>query len=466
MALLPKKIGSVTLMRPVRIDGVQTAYAGILDDPPGKPCVVRPIPETLLRDPARARSIASRIGDLMPIRSPLLLGVLDHLHTEEGQYLVSQWEDAIPLADVVDWCILNDAVVPHNLFLHIATHACNALEALHGRPGAATGCKAVLHLALDTHALRITRDGKIVLGGFGLVPSPTNSAHSGGFKIKRLYVSPEQTQLEQGLTPASDLFSLGAVLYEILTLKSMFSGSTPLRTIAMVRRAEVTTQLLEIKEVFPGLDRVMYRVLSQNPRHRYQRAFVLREDLRALMAGYSFSNIEADARSFLEPMFSGEQRTVEEIHSPLPFVAPDGETTLSLLDDSDGIEAPRLRVEELTDPGPPPMQVMPSLPPGTLRPRPSATPPPPAPASEPSTDAGTNGPATGAAAADTVDPAPPEPGAAPEAADPPRPVAASAPQAAGSMQSSLPLFLAVAALTAFVVGCAGISIVAGTFGTG
>ena len=383
-------------MRTIETDGVHTAYAGILDDPPGKACVVQRIPSTLLRDPATARTVTSRIGDLLPIRHPSLLGVLQHLVTDEDQYVVSEWSDMVRLADVVAWCNANDTQLPHNLFLHFAAGICNALEAIHGRPGAATGSKAVLHLGLDSRSIGLTRDGQVMLGNFGLTSTPTTTAHSGGLKIERLYISPEQTHLEQDLTAASDLFSLGAVLYEILTLKPMFAGSTPLRTIAMVRGAEVTTQLLEIKEVFPGLDRVMYRVMAQNPRHRYQRAFVLREDLRALMAGFSFSNIDADARAFLAPMFAGEKALDDELQAPFQFVAPEGETTLSLLDDSDGIEAPRLRVEEF-DPKPllPPVQALRSRPPtiepalaesSTLSPPPAAPTAPavPKPSAQPS----------------------------------------------------------------------------------
>ena len=50
-----------------------------------------------------------------------------------------------------------------------------------------------------------------------------------------------------------------------------------------------------MKHCLPGLDKILYRALSLNPRHRYQRAFVLREDLRGLMVGYQFGDIERDA---------------------------------------------------------------------------------------------------------------------------------------------------------------------------
>jgi hypothetical protein len=66
---------------------------------------------------------------------------------------------------------------------------------------------------------------------------------------------------------------------------------------------------------------VLYRALSLNPRHRYQRAFVLREDLRGLMAGYSFSTIVDDTRHFIgqiiDSQFEGGQYDSGIHHSPV-----------------------------------------------------------------------------------------------------------------------------------------------------
>jgi hypothetical protein len=122
----------------------------------------------------------------------------------------------------------------------------------------------------------------------------------------------------------------------------------------------VTTQLLEVKEVLPGLDKVLYRALSLNPRHRYQRAFVLREDLRGLMAGFSFANIDQDTQDFLKPLFAarGEQRTDEV----MPLMSGDDtqpETTASLLGSDapraeDGLTTTSIEVQAQTPSVPPP----------------------------------------------------------------------------------------------------------------
>ncbi|MEZ4319007.1 MAG: protein kinase [Myxococcota bacterium] len=319
-------------MRALGNDGATETFTGILDQPAGKQVIVRKVLPGLARDPAQLATLRSRVGDLKPIRHAQLLSLLDAFEEDGSLYLVQEWVDGVSLAEVVRACNESGEGMPLNVFLNLAVQICNGLEALHSQPGIQSGARHVLHLSVRPESILLTRDGDVLLGDYGLVRSPAQAAHSGGIRLKTAYLSPEQTHQDQKLTPASDLFSLGAVLYELLTFQPMFRDSTPLKTLARVRRAEVTTQLLEVKEIFPGLDRVLYRALSLNQRHRYQRAFVLREDLRGLMAGFSFSNIQGEARAFLEPLFQGRTRAIDEVLPPLP-PSPNQENTNSLLDD-------------------------------------------------------------------------------------------------------------------------------------
>jgi serine/threonine protein kinase len=338
MALLPRKVGSVTLMRALGSDGVTESFVGILDQPAGKQVIVRKVLPSFARDEARLSALRARVGDLLPVRHVALLPVLDAFEVPEdgsgsgGLHIVQEWVDSVSLADVARWCNERDEALPHNVFLHLAVQICNGLEALHSRPGASSGTRHVLHLCVRPESILLTRDGELLLGDHGLVRSPTLAPHSGGIRLKTAYLSPEQTHQDEALTPASDLFCLGAVLYEMLVHRAMFQDSTPLRTIARVRRAEVTTQLLEVKEILPGVDRVLYRALALSPRHRYQRAFVMREDLRALMAGYSFSDIEGECRQFLEPLFQGRTRAIDELTPPV--ASPSKEATQAQLEDT------------------------------------------------------------------------------------------------------------------------------------
>ncbi len=329
----------MTLVRALDNDGVCQSYVGILDDSIGTPRIVRQVLPSLYRDEALRTSIRARIGDLLPIRHPNLLPIVHTFDQDGALYLVHDWPDTISLADLVRWCRTTDSSVPRNVFLHIAVQICNALEALHSEKGVMTGAPEVLHLQLRPDAVLLTRDGDVSLGNYGLLPGPRFAAQTGGFRLKRAYLAPEQTHADidwvpkdhsegslRRLSPSTDLFCLGAVLYEVLVHKPMFEASSPLRTLNRVRSAQVTTQLLEVKEIFPGVDRILYRALSRNPRHRYRRAFVLREDLRGLMAQFSFSNIQDESRRFLEPLFRGERCTADELLPRRPLTrTPDPE---------------------------------------------------------------------------------------------------------------------------------------------
>lgn len=339
MMLLPKKVGPFTLMRKLGTDGVTESYVGILDEPAGKQVVVRKLLPWVLKDPPRLAEVEARIQDLQAVRHPVLVPVLEYVTVDDeaegpGRYIVEEWVEAVDLEQVVTWCRDTDQALPANVYLHLATQICNGLEALHSRPSAATGAENVLHTALRPRTLFVTADARVLVGDFGLIRSPTTipaSALSMPLANRMEYLSPEQTHPDQKLGPPSDIFALGAVLYELLTLEPMFKADSNLQTIHRVRRAEVTTQLLEVKELLPGLDKVLYRALSLNPRHRYQRAFVLREDLRGLMAGFSFANIAEQTRDFLRPLFQSLGQRTDEVMPGLVGSDPTGENTGQLL---------------------------------------------------------------------------------------------------------------------------------------
>ena len=305
MKNLPTKFGSLTLVRKLGESSTAETYEGFQEEGERGRVLVRRVLPALLADPAGRQAIETRIRDLMGVRHPFLVPIIDLLTPSGECLMVEQWVEALPFSTVIEWCRARGVGVPHNVFLNLSTQICNGLEALHGRPGKVSGNPNVLHMALRPSTLFVNLDGRILLGGYGLTRTPALPASEADTDVHPDWVShlaPEQTEPDQKLIPASDIFGLATILFELLTLQSLFEADTALQTLHRLRRAEITTQLLGVKDVMPGLDKVLYRALSSSPRHRYQRAFVLREDLRGLMAGYSFATITDDTRRFLEPI--------------------------------------------------------------------------------------------------------------------------------------------------------------------
>ena len=345
--LLPNKVGPLTLMRRLGGDAVTESFVGILDDPAGKQVVVRKVADHIQKDPAALAAFEARVRDLMAVRHPSLASLLDYVVDDDSRYVVEEWVDAIDLEAVLGYCRDHDVSIPHNVYLSLGAQICNGLEAMHSRPGTASGAKNVLHLALRPSSILLTRQGKVHLGNYGLAPTAKAARRTSSTPPRLEYLAPEQTHPDPKLGPPTDVFALGSILYELLNRKALFRANSNLKTIDRIRKASVTTQLMEVKEVLGGLDKVLYRALSLNPRHRYQRAFVMREDLRGLMAGYSFARIEEETQAFLKPLFEtrstpvGIGGAVDEVVPSLGLPTESVETTASLLRSSIASGKPR-----------------------------------------------------------------------------------------------------------------------------
>ncbi len=193
----------------------------------------------------RFRQEARRLSDLS---HPQLPKVLDHFAIEQsGQYLVSSYVDGIDLQSLLD----QYGRLPTDRIIEWLQAACQPLTYLHQ--------KEQLHLNIKPANIRLTPEGTVFLVDSGL-PGMGVHLHSEG------YGSPEQ-QAQQDVSTASDIYSLGATLYTLLTNQvppNALSRETGLADLIPAR--EVNT------DVPPYLSLVANRALSLRADARYETA--------------------------------------------------------------------------------------------------------------------------------------------------------------------------------------------------
>jgi tetratricopeptide (TPR) repeat protein/predicted Ser/Thr protein kinase len=176
--------------------------------------------------------------------------------------------EALPLADV----------------LRHAEGLAGALQAAHGR--------GILHRDVNPNNIMLTADGRAVLTDFGLAQfvriSETSVTHShdsgldgrGHVVGTPHYMAPEQV-LGKPLDPRSDLFALGAVIYEMCTGRRAFPGSGGDAVDAILHQEPTSASRLNAA-VPAELERIARKALAKNPDERYQDARDLLVDLRTL----------------------------------------------------------------------------------------------------------------------------------------------------------------------------------------
>jgi serine/threonine protein kinase len=179
----------------------------------------------------------------------------------------------------------------------------------------------IVHRDIKPGNLLFHQDGRLLLSDFGIVrlkamPSLTSI---GSFLGTAEYASPEQISTNE-IDFRSDIYSLGTILYELLTGSVPYTGTTPFAIMAEKLSKPVPSLLSSRPDLSPGIEAAVMKALAKNPADRYQTATMLAADLRASVASSSSSALRLSGDA------DNNDLTVAErpwgIVAPLNVVAP------------------------------------------------------------------------------------------------------------------------------------------------
>jgi WD40 repeat protein len=148
--------------------------------------------------------------------------------------------------------------------------------------------RGILHRDLKPSNILIDEQGEPHVTDFGLakrVETEQGQTRSGAILGTPSYISPEQARSEKGLTTATDVYGLGAILYELLTGRPPFQAATPLDTILKVLSDEPISPRRLNPRTPADLETICLKCLAKDPQQRYASALVLADDLERWLRG-------------------------------------------------------------------------------------------------------------------------------------------------------------------------------------
>jgi serine/threonine-protein kinase len=160
--------------------------------------------------------------------------------------------------------------IPIRSILTIAAGAAEALHHAHERRGLDGKSLDIVHGAVSPTNLLVSREGIVKLVDFGIAKARVRS-HAQAAVTKVSYWSPEQCRNEP-LDRRSDLFSLGVVLWELLTLEELYNRGGDARTRAAIENEPPVPPSTRRYDVPTELDTIIRRLIEKAPGERYQTA--------------------------------------------------------------------------------------------------------------------------------------------------------------------------------------------------
>jgi hypothetical protein len=149
--------------------------------------------------------------------------------------------------------------------------------------------RGIVHRDLKPGNVMLAADGTLKIGDFGLakrLDDTPDLTRSGEVLGTPGYMAPEQATGDRSqIGPATDVYALGAILYELLSGRPPFIGDNPLEVLRQVTDDEPASLARVRPPVPPDLEAICFKCLEKSPGRRYATAAALADDLRAFLDG-------------------------------------------------------------------------------------------------------------------------------------------------------------------------------------
>src|SRR5450755_436679 len=287
------RLGPYEIVSPLGAGGMGEVYLA-RDTRLERTVAIKVLPESVAADPDRLARFEQEARVLSTLNHPNLLAIFDVGTEGATHFLVSEFLEGHTLRER-----MNAGSLSQRKIADYALQLANGLAAAHD--------KGIVHRDLKPENIFVTSDERVKILDFGLAKlSLFSSGFSGGSATISSppgtvmgtvgYMSPEQVRGDF-LDHRSDIFSFGAILYEIISGQRAFKGDSSVETMnAILKEDPPELDPLQLK-VSPAMNRIVRHCLERNPANRFQSARDLAFALGALSGSDSTASLAATSTS-------------------------------------------------------------------------------------------------------------------------------------------------------------------------
>ncbi len=207
----------------------------------------------------------------------------------------------------------NRLSIPMIIFL--GAEAARGLHYAHTKVDEITGrALNIIHRDISPQNILVSFEGEVKITDFGIAEADNKMTETkpGVIKGKYSYMSPEQIS-NKPIDASTDVFALGIVLWETLSMQRLFSGDNEVHTINLVRACQIPTTLRQQNtEVTHELEGIIRKALEKDRRNRYQSAEELEKALRTYLNKHHPQFSPGELGELLKDVLSNKRETMRE----------------------------------------------------------------------------------------------------------------------------------------------------------
>ena len=315
--LIGMSLGNFRVDRLIGQGGMATVYYG-QDVKLSRPVAIKVLDKRYRNHPAYAGRFVKEARMMAQWRHENILQIYYADDAQGFPYYVMEFVDGQDLGAIMNLYHDEKTLMPLADALRVGKAVAGALDYAHQN--------GVIHRDVKPSNILISKDRRVLLGDFGMALDIRDGSMGDIFGTPH-YISPEQAKRSADAVPQSDIYSLGVIMYEILTGAVPFNDPSP-ASIALQHISEKPPAPRSFNPTLPPpVEKVLMKVLEKDIRERYQSGAQFLEALEA-----AFTDTGAEKKTPLPPLPVGvptvrrSEKSIEQISKrseSKPFVAPE-----------------------------------------------------------------------------------------------------------------------------------------------
>jgi TonB family protein len=229
-----------------------------------------------------------------------IIQIFDLGKVDRSHYIAMEFIEGRDLRSILSESVKRGVNIPISLSLYITTLLASALDYAHNKRDFENRDLGLVHRDVSPQNVLISFAGDVKLCDFGIAKAATKASQTraGALKGKLQYMSPEQAW-GKDIDHRSDIFSLGLVLYEMLTSEKVFTGDSELSVLEQVRDPIIPAPSMKNSDVDAEIDHIVSLAVNADREERYQSAQDFQRDLERVLRENSWSPDRESVAEFL-----------------------------------------------------------------------------------------------------------------------------------------------------------------------